>query len=159
MRIYLLRHGIAQDGTPTLDDYNRQLTEVGAARVGVAARGLRKLGVALTALYSSPRIRAKQTAEIVAATLNIPVQFDARVDYPQFSAHTLAQLLQAHQTGDEIMFVGHEPTLSLTVRDLCGAAIDMKKCGMARLLIVSHSPLRGMLEWMIAPKMFDVLGA
>jgi phosphohistidine phosphatase len=56
-----------------------------------------------------------------------------------------------------VMFVGHEPTFSMVVRELTGAFIDMKKGGLARVDLETRQAMRGSLVWLIAPRVFDTL--
>src|SRR5438093_1192036 len=66
--LYLIRHAIAEErGEKWPDDNKRPLTEEGIARMRKAAHGLARVGVTLDAVLTSPLVRARQTAEIVAA--------------------------------------------------------------------------------------------
>lgn len=157
MRLYFFRHGEAEDGMDK-DDYDRVLTERGAARVKTAAKGLRKLGIKPAKLYSSPRIRARQTADILSDVLGVPVDERPEVDYPQFDVEKVARLIADLPQDSDVFFVGHEPTFSEAVNALTQGLIEMKKGGVARVDITGRDPLRGLLVWLIAPKVFDVLG-
>src|SRR4026207_2510595 len=68
MNIYLIRHAIAVEaGTPEYEqDSERPLTEKGRKKMRQIARGLRTLGVELDLILSSPYVRARETAEILA---------------------------------------------------------------------------------------------
>ncbi len=68
MDIYIIRHAIAVDrGTPEYeDDSQRPLTEKGKKKMRQIASGLRALGVDFDFILSSPYIRARETAEILA---------------------------------------------------------------------------------------------
>ena len=66
--LYLVRHAIAAErGDEWPDDSKRPLTERGIARFRECITGLSKLDVAIDEIFSSPLIRAKQTAELLAA--------------------------------------------------------------------------------------------
>ncbi|HEY9713931.1 MAG TPA: histidine phosphatase family protein, partial [Chroococcales cyanobacterium] len=71
MKVYLVRHGIAQDrlGGAVLNDSQRPLTDEGKDETKAVAQGLRRLNVRPDLCISSPLIRAKQTAEIMADVL------------------------------------------------------------------------------------------
>ncbi|MEE8408192.1 MAG: histidine phosphatase family protein, partial [Myxococcota bacterium] len=62
MDLYLIRHAIAEERRPGLEDPERQLTDEGKLRFERAVAGLQKLGVRFDRLYHSPWIRAAQTA-------------------------------------------------------------------------------------------------
>lgn len=155
MRLYFFRHGEAEDAAA--DDFSRKLTERGAERVKTAAKVLAKLGVKPTHVYSSPRVRAKQTADIVAKALSVAVEEREEVNFG-FNLKQLASLLAEAGADDEIVLVGHEPTLSSVVRELTGGEIEMKKGGCARVDADKEPMLHGRLVWLIAPKVFDALG-
>ena len=158
MKLYFFRHGIAEDSQgPEFDDFARRLTDKGVERIEFAGAALAKLGVKPTHLYSSPRVRARQTADILAKALNIAVTVREEVNFG-FN-NTLIEPLIATLTGeDEVMFVGHEPDLSVTISVMIGGgAVEMRKGGVARVDLISHSPLRGTLVWVLTPKVMDVV--
>lgn len=117
-RLYVLRHGIAEDAHPDAphDDGARRLTEKGRQRTERAAHGMKRLGVAPVRIASSPHTRARQTAEIVAGVLAPPEGIEV-VDALGFGgspAETLAYL-QRDDLPWPLMIVGHQPMLSEVV--------------------------------------------
>lgn len=155
MHLYFFRHAEAEPGSATLPDHARQLTKRGIERTRHAASVLKSLGIKSVYLYSSPLVRARQTADILAETLGVEVVERTEVG-PGFNAQAVAVLVRDARQDDEIMFVGHEPDFSATVSALIGGGwVDMKKGGLARIDIDNVQPLRGMLVWLIAPKIFD----
>jgi phosphohistidine phosphatase len=156
MRLYFLRHAQAEPGGG-MDDHNRQLTADGHRRTATAAKVMTALGIAPAHIYSSPRIRSLQTAEIVADALDMPVEVRAEVNFG-FDLVGLDRLIENLSDDSEVMFVGHEPSLSMMVHELTGADIDMKKGGLARVDLYDLEDLSGTLVWLIAPRVFDALG-
>lgn len=156
MRLYFLRHAQAVE-RGTVDDFSRELTARGEARTRNAARVIKKLNLGLDAIYSSPRLRARQTADIVADALGMSVQLTPAMGEFGWGAARLEQLLAEHAMGENLMLVGHEPTFSETIGALTGGMVDMKKGGLARIDIFMRAPARGSLVWMIAPLVFDAL--
>src|SRR6476659_2719557 len=68
--LYLIRHGVAEErGDKWPDDSKRPLSADGISSMEKAARGLARLGVRVDVLLTSPLVRTRQTAEIVAAEL------------------------------------------------------------------------------------------
>ena len=69
-----MRHGIAADlgEGGVLKDADRPLTLEGRAKLKLAAQGLRELGVKFNVIFTSPLLRARQTAEVVAEILDLP---------------------------------------------------------------------------------------
>ena len=69
MNLYLMRHGIAlpQDDPSVASDSERPLSHKGVKRMRKAAKGVRRLDIPFDALLTSPLLRARQTAEIIAS--------------------------------------------------------------------------------------------
>lgn len=156
MKLYFLRHGEAEPGLA--DDAARRLTEKGIARLDVAAQVMQRLDMNPQVIYSSPRIRAQQTAEIVAEAFGLSVEIRKEVNF-SFSVDAVERLIVPLPEDAEVMFVGHEPSMSTTISDLTGADVVMKKGGLARVDIVQFAPpLEGQLIWLIPPKVFEALG-
>lgn len=155
MQLYLFRHAEAEDGSLTLADGERKLTKRGIERTRKAAGVVKSLGVKPAHLYSSPLVRARQTADILAEALGVKVEVHEEVG-PGFNTKTAARLVQDSGHDDQIMFVGHEPDFSATISAIIGGGwIEMKKGGLARIDVENLEPLRGTLVWLIAPKIFD----
>src|SRR4051812_50182589 len=69
--LYLIRHGIAEErGDAWPDDAKRPLSEEGMTRMRKSMRGLARLELTIDVLLTSPLVRTRQTAEIVAAALD-----------------------------------------------------------------------------------------
>lgn len=154
MRLYLLRHGKAE--AHNVSDAQRRLTPAGVARMETAARVMARLNVSPARIYSSPRRRSRQTADIVAAALGLEVELSEALDYG-FSAADLPALVDDLPSDAELLCVGHNPFLPMVVQELSGAYVTMKPGGLARLKLDSGTR-RGTLEWLIAPRVFDALG-
>lgn len=153
MRLYFLRHGIAEDHASS--DAERRLTDKGIAQLEDAARLFRGLDLHLKHLYSSPLVRARQTAEIVGKALDVDVQIRKEVG-PGFNVAAVAVLARDLGHEDEALFVGHEPDFSTVVGALIGGRVIMKKASLARVDILSQSPMSGELAWLLAPKLYDL---
>jgi phosphohistidine phosphatase len=128
-QVWLLRHGEAVPHDSKPDD-ERELTPRGRRQAEVAGAGLAKLNVEFAACYTSPKLRAVETAQLACRALNIePVEHVSIAG--RFSRDDVVELLHAHGGDDRILIVGHEPTFSQVVHDFTGARIDFKKGGVA----------------------------
>ncbi len=154
MRLFFLRHGIAEDFKTS--DFARELTGRGRRRLANAARVMRRLELRPAKIFSSPRARSLQTAEIVAAELGIPATVSERVNFG-FEAADARALAAGLPAKSEVMFVGHNPDMSLVVSELTGTDLSMKKGGLARVDLAGGTMAAGELVWLIAPKVFDAL--
>jgi phosphohistidine phosphatase len=120
--IWLLRHGDAErEG----DEDARRLTEKGERQADHAGRALAELGVRVDACLSSPKIRALDTARIVAGHLGVDAEAAGELAGGEFDPARLAA------GRGEVLLVGHEPDLSRAVGDATGGRVEMKKGGLA----------------------------
>lgn len=155
MKYYFVRHGLAEELQDS--DFNRELTERGRLRMGAAARVMKRLNIRPTKIFSSPRLRSLQTAEIIAGELGMAVVVADAVNFG-FDLPDIQQLTRGLGSDDDVMFVGHNPDMSLVVHKLTGSNVAMKKGGLARVDVFSRKARQGELVWLIAPKAFDALG-
>jgi phosphohistidine phosphatase len=159
MKLYFFRHGIAQPhDLPGLPDHQRQLTDEGFLRTRRSARLLKLLDLRLDRLYSSPLIRARQTADVIGQTLGIAVQIRDEVA-PGFNLTHVETLTRDMGSEGAVMFIGHEPDLSATISALIGGgSLTIKKGALARVDVQTYIPLRGQLTWLLNPKIFEEFG-
>lgn len=155
MRLYFMRHGHAEDGTLDISDAQRAITPEGFVRLNNAATVLQRLNIQPAYILSSPRVRAHQTAKVVADALNMPVTIDEAVNFG-FHVGDVRRFMVDYPNKD-LMFVGHEPTMTDIIGKLTGANIAMKKGAVARVDMYAADAVRGELVWMITPKVFDAL--
>lgn len=121
VRCVLVRHGTAASGP---DDRARPLTPAGRAEVEGTARALQAHGVRVDEIRHSGLVRARETAEILGASLAPPRGVHATTgllpeDDPEVAAAELAL------AATPVMVVGHLPHLArLTVALAGGAAVE-----------------------------------
>ncbi len=155
MELYFLRHGLAHERDEWAgDDWHRPLTEEGQARMMREAETLVRLNVQLDLILTSPLVRARQTAEIVARQLHVldKLVVDERLA-AGFGPDQLARILEAHSTVGALMLVGHEPDFSETVGALIGGGrVEIKKGSVARVDVINLRALAGELVWLLPPK-------
>jgi phosphohistidine phosphatase len=125
--IWLLRHGDAEDGGGK-PDAERELTEKGERQSRAAGKALKDLRVDLDVCVTSPKVRARQTAELACEELGAPVEEDERLSGGDFDP-----LEVAAGRGEEVMLVGHEPDFSSAIAATTGSRVKMKKGGLAAI--------------------------
>ncbi len=161
MRLYLIRHAIAieRESVDLFSDAARELTPDGIDKMQHNARVLRKLGVSIDEVWTSPLVRARQTAEILAENLTpIPPVHVVKALEPNGHFETILQALEARESNlDSVALVGHEPYLGAFTSFLIGGprnlSIAFKKGGAALVKIDDFQPpLRGELCWLMTPK-------
>jgi phosphohistidine phosphatase len=132
-QLWLLRHGeaVPHDSKP---DADRELTPRGERQSITAGEALARLGVEFAACYTSPKVRARDTARLACRALSVePVDVESLAD--GFDREDALELLHAHDDGDRILVVGHEPSFSQVVFDLTGGRVDFKKGGVAAVRV------------------------
>jgi phosphohistidine phosphatase len=157
MEIYLVRHGIAEDGNEKLRDGSRALTEKGRRRFQKTARAFGKLGRKIDLILTSPLVRAVQTAEILAGeTRHDEVAVLEELD-PKFDAESVrAALAKRSADSGAVALVGHEPQLSSLLASLSGVAqsdLDFKKGAIVRIDVEDVSDGKSVdARWWLKPR-------
>jgi phosphohistidine phosphatase len=168
MNLYLMRHGIAvaADQPGIESDSERPLTSKGTKRMRQAARGVRRLGVSFDKILTSPFVRARQTAEIVAESLGLEDRLEDLSELtPENSVDHVISGLIRFQDKEHLLLVGHNPLLSFAFSFLVSSKttikleIELKKGGLCRIEIDSLPPdTPGTLHWFLTPKQLRQLG-
>jgi phosphohistidine phosphatase len=151
-QLYLLRHADAGDPDAWRgDDAVRPLSEKGRGQAERLGRHLAVLAFQPDEIVSSPKLRAAETAELVAGTLGTKVKLDDRLA-AGFGPEALAELVAGLDGARRIVLVGHDPDFSHVLSILVGAEIAMKKGALARVdLAGGVEPATGLLRWLLPP--------
>jgi phosphohistidine phosphatase len=162
MIVYLMRHGIAEDQAPLGRDADRELTREGTLRTAMVAKGLHRLGLTFDRIVSSPYVRARQTAEIVARVVGYETDlvFDERL-VPHARFDDLNDMIRENSDAASLLLAGHEPSMSGFISGLCADGrlrIDVRKASVTAIEINAFSPrASGMLLWSLPPKLVEGL--
>jgi phosphohistidine phosphatase len=155
MIVYFVRHGAAVDGADWGgSDGERPLTRKGIDKMERVGERLEELEIEADAIVTSPLLRAKQTAEVLAEALDLEeaLSEDERLG-GDFDRRGLAGILNDRADAKALVLVGHEPSMSSVIGELVGGArIDFKKGAVACVDVSDTSALRGVLLWMASPK-------
>lgn len=133
-QLWFLRHGEAEPHG-TRADAQRRLTDRGVEQSQAAGTALRELGVAFDVVYTSPKVRARDTAAHASRAMGGPEPVEHDPLASGFDADEALVLLQTAGEEQRVLVVGHEPDFSLAVHDLTGARIDIKKGGVAAVRV------------------------
>jgi phosphohistidine phosphatase len=132
-QLWLLRHAEAEPHGSRRDE-ERRLTERGERQARVAGIALARIGVKCDAVLFSPKVRARETAELASEAWGPKQRKLVREHAPLAGGFDAAQALDAMaEVGAEgcLLLVGHEPDLSHVAGELTGARVDLKKGGVA----------------------------
>ncbi|MBP6208301.1 MAG: phosphohistidine phosphatase SixA [Anaerolineales bacterium] len=165
MHLYLIRHAIAvEEGAPGYeDDSLRPLTDKGKKKMRQIAKGLRALGADFDLIVSSPYVRAKETAEILADVFDLDaIEFNNML-VPDGDPNLLISDINEKYKVDSLVLVGHQPFLSsligLLVAENAAVDVTFKKGGVCRLSAdnLLHDR-RAVLEWLLTPGILVDIG-
>jgi phosphohistidine phosphatase len=157
MDLFLVRHAAAAEGMLYGDDAERPLTADGrraAMRVGAS---LAEHGVKLDLIVASPLVRAVETAELIAVSLEYDAELQIRPELkPEGSANEIIdRVLKPNEKAGRIAIVGHLPSMGNVLGTLLGrpGGISMSKMSVARLGWADGRPAK--LVWVMTPKRLE----
>lgn len=162
MILFLLRHGDARSD-PSIPDEDLALTPEGIASIQRIAVILRRLGLRFDAAYSSPLLRARQTAELAIASLSHKLTiFSTDLLKVGANLQSLFDLLTTHPATASLLLVGHEPYISQLISTLLvgnfDARIDIRKASLACVEVSTPvRPRTGTLKWVLTPEIASLI--
>jgi phosphohistidine phosphatase len=163
IHLYLVRHAIAEErGANWPDDTKRPLSDEGRVRMATQVTGLEKLEVQIEEVLTSPLVRTRQTAEILAQGLSSrPKVTNFPALAPGHSAKEMLSGLRAYAKRSGLALVAHEPGLGDLMAALIGTRqpITFKKGGVALVKVDRLPPEAGTgaLCWFVTPKILRSL--
>jgi phosphohistidine phosphatase len=134
-QLWLLRHAEAEPHG-TRADAERKLTARGERQARTAGAAISRLETSFEAVLFSPKVRARQTAELAAAGWDKQQRERLQAHPPLaggFDARQARDALSEIAPDGRLLLVGHEPDLSRIVGEVSGGHVDLKKGGLAVL--------------------------
>ena len=163
IHLYLVRHAIAEERGPAWpDDTKRPLSEEGRVKMAKQVAGLDLFDVRIEEILTSPLVRTRQTAEILAQGLPArPRVTDFSPLAPGHTAKEAMSALKDYAKRSRIALVGHEPGLGDLMAALIGTKrpITFKKGGISLVKVDRLPPEAGSAElyWFLTPKILRKL--
>ena len=139
-----MRHGIAEEAAPDQKDEERALTKKGRAEMKDIARGLKRVVKNVDAIYSSPLLRAMQTAKRIAKVYDLDVTMTDALR-PGASPKELLK--------GRVILIGHEPDLTETMRAITGIKTGRVELDKGGCYGISDTTL----EWVLTPRVLRKL--
>ncbi len=158
MQVYLLRHGIAEEGSAGSSDADRELTAEGRKKLRQVLQAASESGVAPSLILTSPFKRALQTAEIAGQILGYKQEvLHTKALTPTSSPEQVWDEIRVHRDESAILLVGHNPLFSDLAAYLIGdktAQIQFNKGAIMRVDLERFlSQPKGTLRWYLTAKL------
>jgi len=160
MEIYLVRHGAAYTKE---EDPKRHLNSNGLNQCHLTGRALRRLDVKLDLIVSSPKDRARQTAEIIAEEVNYSnkeikiTETLQPTTNPKDTISFLNDLIDIKR----VLLAGHLPLLGNLVSEILNksSGISLQFETSTVCFIKSEHPIShtGDFRWFLAPEHLKLL--
>lgn len=163
IELYLVRHGVAAERGPKYpDDRLRPLTPAGVKRFAASVPGLVAMGVGVDFVLTSPLVRARDTALLLAAGMKPkPALADVEALAPGGRHQAIIEAIKTHaKRHRRLALVGHEPDLGELAARLLGArgTVQFKKGAICAIDVDGATPGGpGTLRWMLTPRALRAL--
>ena len=163
IELYLVRHGMAAERGPKYpDDRLRPLTPAGVKRFAAAVPGLLELDVVIDFVLTSPLVRARDTATLLAAGLKPkPAMTEIEALAPGGRHQAVIEAIKTHSKRHRrLALVGHEPDLGELAARLLGARgiVQFKKGAICAIDVDGATPGGpGTLRWLLTPRALRAL--
>ena len=158
MELYLLRHGVAEDGSAQTPDAERALTSEGRRKLRQVLESAAAAGLGPSLILTSPLKRAVQTAEVAREVLKYKKDLlRTQALAPGATVEQVWDEVRAHRDEPALLLVGHNPLFSDLSGYLLGSSdlqVDFKKGAILRVDVehFSHKP-KGVLRWYLTAKL------
>ncbi len=145
MKLFFMRHGKAEEKKPGMRDEDRKLTSEGRRDVEAIARLIPDRP---EVIYTSPLVRARETAEIVASVHGTRVVVVEELSPNKASLEALRNL----EIVDKTLFIGHAPSIEKIVSELIGGGkVKIKAGGLAVVEAEALEKGKGTLTLLLTP--------
>lgn len=158
MQVLLVRHGAAVDTEHAGNDRDRWLTEAGRRTVTNVGEMLGRLDLHYTRMYTSPLVRAVQTAEILTMTQPLfdgPLRVHRALSTEEGTTAQALAPLQDALDDEVIAMVTHMPKVGVLAAHL-GRIAHPPSFGTGSVCLIQLEGGRGRLQWMLDPRTFEI---
>jgi len=160
MEIYLMQHG---ESFTKNTDPERSLTPQGEEQIHLSAKALKKLGVKLDLVISSPKKRARQTAQIVAMEIGYPqdsIEVTEALE-PTVPAQEFLSYLASQNLKNQVFLAGHLPSLgkiaSALLSNASPVSIQFEMGCIVKIDIEKPQSHNGNLRWLLTGDQLSML--
>lgn len=157
-RLYVVRHAVAEDVSDSGGDHARRLTKKGRKAFARLVRRLEDAGLEVDLIATSPLVRARETADVLAEELTATPRIEVvGALAPGADWQALVEWTAA-QDAARVAWVGHAPCVGRLVALTIGdgtAAISMQKGAVAAIRLDDGPGQAGELEWLATTDLAD----
>ena len=158
MELYILRHGIAEDGSNSGRDEDRELTSEGRKKLKEVLKTVGRAGVSPTLILTSPYARAVQTAQLAAEELKCAREIEnSRSLTPDARPEDVWLEIRTRHSEQQVLLSSHNPLCAELVAYLLQSPnlwVDFKKGAVVRIDFEQFGTQpHGLLRWMMVPKL------
>ena len=157
MTIGFLRHAEAEDGRGS--DFGRKLTPKGLDQAAKAGKFCERNGFVPDLIITSPAVRARQTAEIVAKATGCELIEGSWLSCGMEAGECLKEIAALSNKMNFVLLVGHEPDFSEAIGCLIGlmdpSCLKIRKASLA-IVDISMAELGcGQLQFLIPARLMS----
>lgn len=152
-RLYVIRHAAAEELGADGSDHDRRLTKKGRKAFTRLVRTLAAAGMKVDLVATSPLVRTRETAEILAAELGCGRVEVVDALAPGSDWQALVEWTVQQDAG-RVAWVGHAPCVGRLVAQSIGdgsAGIRMQKGAVAAIRLDDGPGQPGELDWLATP--------
>ena len=158
VQVYLLRHGVAEEGRVGASDADRALTQDGRRKLRLVLKAASEAGVQPAMILTSPFKRAVQTAEMARKALGYKNEIlRTKALIPSSTVDQVWEEIRVHRDEESLMLVGHNPLFDHLAAYLLGrqeVQIDFKKGAILRIDLENFAAQpKGILRWYLTAKL------
>jgi len=133
-KVYLIRHAKSSWEDFLLDDFERPLNKRGKLDAPLMGVKLHDKKIMPDTILSSPAVRAKATAEIIAKKIGFEKEIVFKKDIYEASATTLHKILTNIEDKKNVVFLfGHNPSLNELVENYIHFNENIPTCGVMEI--------------------------
>lgn len=155
-RLYIVRHAVAEDAASGVLDHDRRLTPKGRKRFARMVERLVGRGLEIDLVATSPLVRCRETAEILAAGLGGAPRVEVVAALAPGSDWQSLVEWTVQQDAGRVAWVGHAPCVGRLVAVSIGdgsAAVRMSKGAIAAIALDDGPGQPGELDWLVTPEL------
>ncbi len=144
-------------------DPQRHLSPEGKAQIERTAIALKKISVSFDLIISSPKVRAKESAEIIADTLSYPLKEIEITDTlaPNSSPEDFIDFLSGFKDRERVFVAGHLPSLHnialWLLCESCNINIKFEMGGVLRIDAERLPTHQGILRYYLLPEQLNLI--